>query len=176
MDKTSYVLTYPSRPLVDTRVMNMLKLNNIPSGFFGPMGLVFHQDSKYTIRGNYPTIFPKSYTQIYVWICRSKFWTLEVHRAQKGGIGWQNPFAKWLLKVCEAFFEGPMLCKLVRAKLAGPALPAKFKCSSVCVCVPHSSMSLPLSPLFSVLHAWIALLLPFPACVWLEWSFSYNCL
>jgi DNA-directed RNA polymerase II subunit RPB2 len=33
MDKTSYVLTYPSRPLVDTRVMKMLKLNNIPSGF-----------------------------------------------------------------------------------------------------------------------------------------------
>ena len=32
MDKTSYVLTYPMRPLVDTRLMNFVKLNNIPSG------------------------------------------------------------------------------------------------------------------------------------------------
>jgi DNA-directed RNA polymerase beta subunit len=32
MDKTSYVLSYPSRPLVDTLVMNFMKLNNIPSG------------------------------------------------------------------------------------------------------------------------------------------------
>ena len=32
MDKTSYVLTYPSRPLVDTRVMNFIQLNRIPSG------------------------------------------------------------------------------------------------------------------------------------------------
>ena len=32
MDKTAYVLTYPMRPLVDTRVMNLIKLNNIPSG------------------------------------------------------------------------------------------------------------------------------------------------
>ena len=32
MDKTSYLLTYPMRPLVDTRIMNILKLNNIPSG------------------------------------------------------------------------------------------------------------------------------------------------
>ena len=32
LDKTSYVLTYPMRPLVDTRVMNMLQLNDIPSG------------------------------------------------------------------------------------------------------------------------------------------------
>ena len=32
MDKTAYVLTYPSRPLVDTRVMNMIELNQIPSG------------------------------------------------------------------------------------------------------------------------------------------------
>ncbi len=32
MDKTTYVLTYPSRPLVDTRLMNMIKLNKIPSG------------------------------------------------------------------------------------------------------------------------------------------------
>ena len=32
MDKTAYVLTYPMRPLVDTRVMNLLQLNRIPSG------------------------------------------------------------------------------------------------------------------------------------------------
>ena len=32
MDKTAYVLNYPTRPLVDTRIMNMIKLNQIPSG------------------------------------------------------------------------------------------------------------------------------------------------
>ena len=32
MDKTSYVLTYPSRPLVDTRLMNFIELNKLPSG------------------------------------------------------------------------------------------------------------------------------------------------
>jgi DNA-directed RNA polymerase II subunit RPB2 len=32
MDKTAYVLNYPTRPLVDTRVMNFLHLNKIPSG------------------------------------------------------------------------------------------------------------------------------------------------
>ena len=32
MDKTAYVLNYPSRPLVDTRVLNFLQLNSIPSG------------------------------------------------------------------------------------------------------------------------------------------------
>ena len=32
MDKTAYVLNYPTRPLVDTRIMNMIKLNEIPSG------------------------------------------------------------------------------------------------------------------------------------------------
>ena len=32
MDKTAYVLTYPSRPLVDTRLMNFIHLNKIPSG------------------------------------------------------------------------------------------------------------------------------------------------
>lgn len=32
MDKTSYVMTYPMRPLVDTRIMNMIKINEIPSG------------------------------------------------------------------------------------------------------------------------------------------------
>ena len=32
MDKTAYLLNYPTRPLVDTRIMNMIKLNDIPSG------------------------------------------------------------------------------------------------------------------------------------------------
>ena len=32
MDKTAYVLSYPMRPLVDTRLMNIIKLNTIPSG------------------------------------------------------------------------------------------------------------------------------------------------
>ena len=32
MDKTAYVLSYPSRPLVDTRVMNLIKLHENPSG------------------------------------------------------------------------------------------------------------------------------------------------
>ena len=32
MDKTAYLLNYPTRPFVDTRVMNILKLNEIPSG------------------------------------------------------------------------------------------------------------------------------------------------
>ena len=32
MDKTAYVLNYPTRPLVDTRIMNFLHLNQIPSG------------------------------------------------------------------------------------------------------------------------------------------------
>jgi DNA-directed RNA polymerase II subunit RPB2 len=32
MDKTAYVLNYPQRPLVDTRLMNMINLKKIPSG------------------------------------------------------------------------------------------------------------------------------------------------
>jgi len=32
MDKTSYVLSNPMRPLVDTRIMNLMNLNAIPSG------------------------------------------------------------------------------------------------------------------------------------------------
>ena len=32
MDKTAYILNTPMRPFVDTRLMNMIKLNNIPSG------------------------------------------------------------------------------------------------------------------------------------------------
>ena len=66
-------------------------------------------------------------TVIYVWIWRAKFWTLKGPRGQRGRMGWQNPMAKCLLKVWESFFEGPMLCKLVRAKLAWPQVPAKFK-------------------------------------------------
>jgi DNA-directed RNA polymerase II subunit RPB2 len=32
MDKTSYVLSYPMRPIVDTRLMNIMNLNQLPSG------------------------------------------------------------------------------------------------------------------------------------------------
>ena len=32
MDKTAYVLNYPMRPLVDTRLMNLIQINKIPSG------------------------------------------------------------------------------------------------------------------------------------------------
>lgn len=32
MDKTAYILNYPSRPLVETRIMNIIRLNQIPSG------------------------------------------------------------------------------------------------------------------------------------------------
>jgi len=32
MDKSAYILNYPSRPLVDTRLMNFIHLNRIPSG------------------------------------------------------------------------------------------------------------------------------------------------
>jgi len=32
MDKTAYVLTYAERPLVETRVMNILKINELPAG------------------------------------------------------------------------------------------------------------------------------------------------
>lgn len=32
MDKTAYVLSYPARPLVDTRLMGMIQLDKIPSG------------------------------------------------------------------------------------------------------------------------------------------------
>jgi hypothetical protein len=32
MDKTAYVLSNPMRPLVDTRIMRMIKLDEIPSG------------------------------------------------------------------------------------------------------------------------------------------------
>ena len=32
MDKTAYILNYPMRPLVETRIMDLIRLNNIPSG------------------------------------------------------------------------------------------------------------------------------------------------
>jgi DNA-directed RNA polymerase II subunit RPB2 len=32
MDKTAYILNYPTRPLVETRIMNIIHLNRIPSG------------------------------------------------------------------------------------------------------------------------------------------------
>lgn len=32
MDKTAYILNYPMRPLTDTRIMNIIKLDEIPSG------------------------------------------------------------------------------------------------------------------------------------------------
>jgi DNA-directed RNA polymerase beta subunit len=32
MDKTTYILNYPSRPLVETRVMDFINLDSIPSG------------------------------------------------------------------------------------------------------------------------------------------------
>ena len=42
MDKTAYVLSYPHRPLVDTRVMNLLKLNEIPSGMTVIVAIMVH--------------------------------------------------------------------------------------------------------------------------------------
>jgi DNA-directed RNA polymerase II subunit RPB2 len=33
MDKTAYVMCNPAKPLVDTRIMDMIKINNIPSGY-----------------------------------------------------------------------------------------------------------------------------------------------
>ena len=32
MDKTAYILNYPTRPMVDTRIMDMIQINKIPSG------------------------------------------------------------------------------------------------------------------------------------------------
>ena len=42
MDKTAYVLSYPGRPLVDTRIMNMIQLNNIPSGCMVVVAIMTH--------------------------------------------------------------------------------------------------------------------------------------
>ena len=42
MDKTAYVLNYPMRPLVDTRVMNLIHINNIPSGCTVVVAIMSH--------------------------------------------------------------------------------------------------------------------------------------
>jgi len=42
MDKTAYVLSYPMRPLVDTRVMNLIQLNEIPSGMQVIVAIMTH--------------------------------------------------------------------------------------------------------------------------------------
>jgi DNA-directed RNA polymerase II subunit RPB2 len=42
MDKTSYVLTYPARPLVDTRIMDMIHINDIPSGYNVVVAIMTH--------------------------------------------------------------------------------------------------------------------------------------
>jgi hypothetical protein len=42
MDKTAYVLSYPMRPLVDTRIMNLLRLNEIPSGSMVIVAIITH--------------------------------------------------------------------------------------------------------------------------------------
>jgi DNA-directed RNA polymerase II subunit RPB2 len=42
MDKTAYVLTYPTRPLVDTRVMNLIKLYENPSGCNSNVAIMTH--------------------------------------------------------------------------------------------------------------------------------------
>ena len=42
MDKTAYVLNYPMRPLVDTRVMNLIHINNIPSGSTVVVAIMSH--------------------------------------------------------------------------------------------------------------------------------------
>ena len=42
MDKTAYVLNYPARPLVDTRIMDMIQINKIPSGFNAIVAIMTH--------------------------------------------------------------------------------------------------------------------------------------
>jgi DNA-directed RNA polymerase beta subunit len=42
MDKTAYLLNTPARPLVDTRIMDMIKINNIPSGFNVVVAIMTH--------------------------------------------------------------------------------------------------------------------------------------
>ena len=42
MDKTAYVLNNPARPLVDTRIMDMIQINNIPSGFNVIVAIMTH--------------------------------------------------------------------------------------------------------------------------------------
>jgi len=42
MDKTAYVLSNPARPLVDTRIMDMIHINKIPSGFNAIVAIMTH--------------------------------------------------------------------------------------------------------------------------------------
>lgn len=42
MDKTAYVLTYPSRPLIDTRLMNFIHIHKIPSGHQIHLAIITH--------------------------------------------------------------------------------------------------------------------------------------
>jgi len=42
MDKTAYVLSNPARPLVDTRIMDMIHINKIPSGFNAVVAIMSH--------------------------------------------------------------------------------------------------------------------------------------
>ena len=42
MDKTAYILSYPSRPLVDTRLMNFIELNRVPSGQMIHVAIMTH--------------------------------------------------------------------------------------------------------------------------------------
>ena len=42
MDKTAYVLNNPARPLVDTRIMDMIHINKIPSGFNAIVAIMTH--------------------------------------------------------------------------------------------------------------------------------------
>ena len=42
MDKTAYVLNTPARPLVDTRIMDMIHINKIPSGFNAVVAIMTH--------------------------------------------------------------------------------------------------------------------------------------
>jgi DNA-directed RNA polymerase beta subunit/intein/homing endonuclease len=42
MDKTAYVLNYPARPMVDTRIMDMIHINKIPSGFNVIVAIMTH--------------------------------------------------------------------------------------------------------------------------------------
>jgi DNA-directed RNA polymerase II subunit RPB2 len=42
MDKTAYILNYPRRALVDTRIMNIIKINEIPSGATITVAIMTH--------------------------------------------------------------------------------------------------------------------------------------
>ena len=42
MDKTAYVMSYPTRPLVETRIMDVLQLNRVPSGAMQHVAIMSH--------------------------------------------------------------------------------------------------------------------------------------